>query len=574
MFQKLLPLLLLTFSLHSASQPDAILDLWPEGKMPGPAPMVEGVERDLFKKGDKLIAGEKIIKLGHVANPQLHVYLPNAEKANGAAVVICPGGGFSILAWDLEGTEVAEWLNELGVAAIVLKYRVPTRQLGNDVEASPGSVDIQLPRKSLGPVMDAQRALSLVRAHNKSWNIDSSRVGILGFSAGGETAALAATALGKRTYSKLDAVDDKECDANFALLIYPGGLADRETGELRAYIPVSESTPPMFFAHAADDRVTPLASTALFEKLEMAGVDAELHIFSKGGHGYGLRPTHLPITRWPRFAEEWMQWMNLLDQTPLTDYARYQLSLKLAGLPLPLFHSSFPKTGLDPAYKVQQDYVFGLANRDAIAGFKGAVVGEAGQKKFGIDGPLSGVLFQSGWHNAKDRPVIPIREGANPGIETELGIILSESITESISCVEDLKSKVSAIVPVIELPAGIHDWSVPPRATDLVAVNVDSDNYIVGKEYSDLSLDLDALPIQLHRNGKLINDTTGGNAYNGQWANFQHQVNWALEQGYELKPGTLIITGALGQIRKEGVGEYVASYGMLGKIEFSLVEEK
>ena len=570
---RLFPLFLITSHLLSASQPHAILDLWPEGNMPGPAPWLDGEERDLFKKGDKLIAGKKIIKLGHVAKPQVHVYLPEAEKANGAAVVICPGGGYSILAWDLEGTEVAEWLNELGVAAMVLKYRVPTRQHGNDVEASPGSTHVQLPKKSLGPVMDAQRALSLVRANNRKWNIDSSRLGILGFSAGGETATLTATTLGKRTYAKIDDVDKEDCDANFALLIYPGGLADRETGELKAHIPVSENTPPMFFAHAADDRVTPLASTALFEKLKLAGVDAELHIFSKGGHGYGLRPTHHPITRWPRFAEEWMQWMNLLDQTLLTDYARYQLSLKQAGKPLPLFHSAFPKTGLEHAYSVQRDYVAGLANTDAIAGFKGAVVGEAGQKKFGIDGPLSGVLFQSGWHDAEGRPVIPIKEGANPGVETELGIILSESIIKSISCVEDLKSKVRAIVPVIELPAGKHDWPLPPRVTDLVVVNIASDNYIVGKEHQDLSLDLDALPIQLHRNGKLINSTTGGNARNGQWANFLHQINWALEQGYELKPGTLIITGALGQIRREGVGKYEASFGMLGKIEFSLEEE-
>ena len=105
-------------------------------------------------------------------------------------------------------------------------------------------------------------------------------------------------------------------------------------------------------------------------------------------------------------------------------------------------------------------------------------------------------------------------------------------------------------------------------------VNVDSDNYIVGQEHTDLSLDLDALPIQLHHNSQLINETTGGNARNGQWANFLHQVNWALEQGYELNPGTLIITGALGQIRRDGHGQYKASYGMLGNIEFSPVEER
>lgn len=292
-----------------------MLDLWPDDRMPGPAPMVEGDERDLTKPEDKLIAGERIIKLGHVSTPQVHVYLPPSDKANGSAVVICPGGGFSILAWDLEGTEVAEWLNELGVAAIVLKYRVPTRQHGEDLVSAPTSDSLKMPKGELGPVMDAQRALSLTRANAEAWRLDSDRIGVLGFSAGGVMAALAAVADGERAYEKIDATDEASCRANFALLIYPGWLVDKKTGALLPHVSVDAQAPPMFFAHAADDRVTCLSSTALFSALKLVDVPAELHVYASGGHGYGLRRTDEPVTTWTDRAEEWMRGLGLAATT-------------------------------------------------------------------------------------------------------------------------------------------------------------------------------------------------------------------------------------------------------------------
>ena len=276
-----------------------VIDLWP-GDVPGPPAKVDGAERDFTKADDRLIAGERIIKLGNVSTPQMHVYLPAKKKAHGGAVVICPGGGFSILAWDLEGTEVAQWLNELGFAAVVLKYRVPTRQHGD-------------PGKWEGPVMDAQRALSIARAGAVRWNLDAERIGILGFSAGGETAAHAALKKGERLYDAVDKSDEASCAADFALLIYPGGLADNE-GELKEALKVDDSSPPMFFAHAADDRVTCLSSTALFTALKKAGVPAELHIWAAGGHGYGLRPTEMPVTRWPDRAEAWLRNQRWLER--------------------------------------------------------------------------------------------------------------------------------------------------------------------------------------------------------------------------------------------------------------------
>ncbi|MFT5325733.1 MAG: acetyl esterase/lipase [Planctomycetaceae bacterium] len=279
----------------NAAEP-LVIDLWP-GEIPGPAAKTDGPERDFTKPDDNLIAGRRIIKLGNVSKPQAHVFQPEASKANGGAVVICPGGGFSILAWDLEGTEVAEWFNKLGFTAIVLKYRVPTRHHGE-----PGTWE--------GPVMDTQRALSLTRAHAAVWNLDPARVGVLGFSAGGVAAALAAVKKGQRLYEPLDQADEKSCAADFAMLIYPGGTIEKD-GSLKAEYSVDQDTPPMFFVHAADDRVTCLSSVALFTALKKSGVSAELHIYSSGGHGYGLRPTEFPVTQWPERAETWLSQMKL-----------------------------------------------------------------------------------------------------------------------------------------------------------------------------------------------------------------------------------------------------------------------
>lgn len=285
-------LLLMYFAstITSATEPRSE-PLWPETP-PGPAALVAGEEQDFTKPDDRLIAGRRIIKLGNVSRPEVQVFLPSEEQANGGAIVICPGGGFSILAWDLEGTEVAEWLNTLGYAAVVVKYRVPTRQHGD-------------PGKWQGPVMDAQRALSLTRSRAEQWGLDPNRIGILGFSAGGETAARAAIQHGQRLYEPVDDADQVSCAADFAVLVYPGGIAE-EDGTLKASYSVEAKTPPMFFVHAADDNVSCLHSVALFTALKQADVPAELHIFTRGGHGYGLRPTDQAVTRWTERAADWL----------------------------------------------------------------------------------------------------------------------------------------------------------------------------------------------------------------------------------------------------------------------------
>jgi acetyl esterase/lipase len=282
--------ILLACQLAWAAEP-ATLKLWP-GKPPGDEGLSLPPEADLTKPEDKLIAGRRIIKLGNVSEPTLAVYRPAKEKDTGAAVVICPGGGHRILAYDLEGTEVARWLNTFGVTGIVLKYRVPAR-------------DKQKPW--LAAVQDAQRAMSLARGRASEWGIDAKRIGILGFSAGGETAALTAV-LAERQYSPVDDADKVPSRPDFAVLVYPGGLVDREDKtRLRDHVRVTKDTPSTFLVHAFDDGVPVENSLLFYLALKKAGVASELHAYDRGGHGYGLRPTEQPVTSWPKRCEEWLK---------------------------------------------------------------------------------------------------------------------------------------------------------------------------------------------------------------------------------------------------------------------------
>ena len=272
-----------------AQEADTILDLW-EGEAPGEA-MNVGDEQDFTKPTDILIAGRRIIKLGNVKSPQIHVFRPEPTKSNGTAVVICPGGGFTILAWDLEGTEVAEYLNTLGVTGIVLKYRVPTR------EQNPAW---------LAPTQDAQRAIRLSRYHADDLGIDPERIGILGFSAGGKTAAMASL-LDTAQYEPTDQADELSFKPNFGILIYPAQLTNKEGTKLLKENPVTENTPPMFLAQSVDDFARVENSLILGKSLKKNNIPFDMHIYSEGGHGYGLRITDKPITTWHHRLEDWMR---------------------------------------------------------------------------------------------------------------------------------------------------------------------------------------------------------------------------------------------------------------------------
>ncbi len=274
----------LDFGLHALAGEPQVLDVWP-GDVPGEEGGL-GEEKVLpQKEGQK-----EVVRLTNVTRPTLTVYRPDKKKDTGAAVVICPGGGYHILAMDLEGEEVAAWLNSIGATGIVLKYRVPARK------GQP---------RHLAPLQDAQRAVSLVRSKAKQLGIDPKRIGILGFSAGGHLAAAAATNHDRRHYEPVDDADEVSCRPDFVVLVYPAYLA--KDGELSPEIRVDEKTPPVFFAHAGDDRISPENSIAMYLALRKAGVPAELHVYGSGGHGFGLRPSEHPCSTWPDRCAAWME---------------------------------------------------------------------------------------------------------------------------------------------------------------------------------------------------------------------------------------------------------------------------
>jgi acetyl esterase/lipase len=266
-----------------------VINLWP-GKPPGETKDLPP-EMDIAKADDKPVGDRKIIKLTNVSTPTLAIYHPAKDINTGAAVIVCPGGGHRILAYDHEGTETAEWLAKIGVTGIVLKYRVPARDENKRWQAA---------------VQDAQRAIRLVRSKASEWSIDPKRIGILGFSAGGETAGLAAIMHDKSQYEAADEIEVFSARPDFAALIYPGGLLEKGNTKLRDHVKPSKDTPPMFLVHAWDDGVDVRNSLLLASELKALGVACELHIYATGGHGYGMRNTGHPVNTWPERCKDWM----------------------------------------------------------------------------------------------------------------------------------------------------------------------------------------------------------------------------------------------------------------------------
>ena len=236
------------------------------------------------------------------------LFRPVTGKNSRAAIIICPGGGYWNLAWDLEGEEVAGWLNSVGVTGVVLKYRVPRR---------PGQPE-RLPAP--GPLMDAQRAVSVVRSRAAEWGIDSNRIGILGFSAGGHLAMATATHYDQRGYEALDEIDKFSCRPDFAVAVYPGYLIEQERAGvelkkdvLAPYIRIPKETPPILLVHAGDDRVAGAEnSVVMYLALKRANVATELHVYGQGGHGFGVRGSSLPCSSWTDRCVAWLQNQGML----------------------------------------------------------------------------------------------------------------------------------------------------------------------------------------------------------------------------------------------------------------------
>jgi acetyl esterase/lipase len=271
------------------------LAIWPHaapGVTPNPASEV-----DTTTSKDNLIAGKPLIRLGNVSAPTITLYAPTA-KNTGAAIVVFPGGSYHILAIDLEGTEVCDWLTSAGVTCILLKYRVP--------DSGPYP-------KSSAALQDAQRAVGIVREHAAEWQIDPHRIGVLGFSAGAHLAAALSTHYDQRLYDPIDAADKLSCRPDFAVIVYPGYLALAEQNFApNSEIHPTEQTPPSFIVQAEDDPVHVENSTVYFLALKNAKVPAELHLYAQGGHGYGLRRTTQPVTAWPQLVETWLRTIQIL----------------------------------------------------------------------------------------------------------------------------------------------------------------------------------------------------------------------------------------------------------------------
>ena len=273
----------------------ATIAVWP-GAAPG-AVANPPAEADTTTAKDNLIAGRPVVRLGNVSTPTLTLYQPKGQNT-GAAVVVFPGGGYKILAIDLEGAEVCDWLNSAGITCLVLKYRVPA--------SGPYP-------KSAAALEDAQRALGLVRLHAADWGVDPNRIGVLGFSAGAHLAAALSTHFDQRLYKPLDAADKTSCRPDFAVIVYPGylALANKDFAPNPDIVP-SEKTPPQFIVQAEDDPVHVENAMVYFMALKNAKVAAELHIYAEGGHGCGLRRTALPVTTWPQAVETWLRTIKIL----------------------------------------------------------------------------------------------------------------------------------------------------------------------------------------------------------------------------------------------------------------------
>ncbi|MEI6234946.1 MAG: alpha/beta hydrolase [Planctomycetota bacterium] len=280
--------LLISISFANASEP-ITLKLWPDGPPTAMTPKSEATEKLIKSYG-----GPQPNRVTDVSDPTITIYRP--ENPNGSAVIVAPGGGYMFMSYAHEGTQVCEWLNTLGVTAVLLKYRTPTRD-----EKEVYTL----------PVQDALRALGLVRKHAADWTVDPKRVGILGFSAGGNLAGHAAWDRGERTYSQKPDVDDPR-GPDFLICIYGGGFLDKQDKTKLRENCVPADAPPAFFLVAHDDKSNPIEAALLYLEYKKQNLSAELHICAKGGHGFGMRKDKNPINDWPQRCGEWMKSMGYL----------------------------------------------------------------------------------------------------------------------------------------------------------------------------------------------------------------------------------------------------------------------
>ena len=283
-----------------------VVEIWP-----GTAPDESGnIGEERFLMSPKLDrkqveVTEPTQMITDVTKPTLTIYQPAKDKNTGTAMLICPGGGYYNLYWQLEGEEVAAWLNSIGLTGIILKYRVPRR---------PDEPKKDEPARR--PLQDAQRAVSVVRSKANEWGIDPQRIGIIGFSAGGHLAVATATNFDKRTYEPIDDVDKISCRPDFAIPVYSGYLKSKDKDELAPGLRIPTGTPPIFLAHGGDDIVSsPEQSVFMYLALKRAGVPAELHIYATATHDFGVRASDHPYSTWTESCARWLRHQGFLKPT-------------------------------------------------------------------------------------------------------------------------------------------------------------------------------------------------------------------------------------------------------------------
>ena len=282
---------------------DTIIPLWPKDKIPN---YKKSTEKEEYKESGG------IYRYAKVQEPAIEVYLPSGANANGKAMLIFPGGGYGILAYDWEGTDIAKFLNSKGIAGIVVKYRLPS--------------DVSQTEKQNVPLIDAQRAMRLVRSKAEDWNIEPNKIGIIGFSAGGHLASTLGTHFNEKVYEPLDAADTESARPDFMVLGYPvitmdisthGGskrnlLGENPSKEMVDHFSnekqVTGNTPPTFIFHATDDEGVPVENSILFYKaLKDKGVSASMHLFPTGGHGFSLALKNPHLRGWADLLYEWTE---------------------------------------------------------------------------------------------------------------------------------------------------------------------------------------------------------------------------------------------------------------------------
>ena len=286
--RSLVLLMLASLTMYAAGE---AIPLWPGAAAPGEK-ATSAAGTDTTSAKDNKPAGKSVIRLGNVTEPTLSYYPAPESNNTHAAVLVFPGGGYRILAYDLEGTEICEWLNTIGVNAVLVKYRVP----------QPADV-----ARYKQPLQDAQRAMGLVRSKAMDHGIDPGKIGVLGFSAGGHLLAVLGNSPDTRTYPKIDDADAVSSRPDFVLLVYPAYLSEHDEGETLAAEVKPSNTPPTFIVQAEDDSKFIGGTLLYYHALQKAKVPAELHVYSRGGHGYGMRPTDDPVTGWPHLAEAWLR---------------------------------------------------------------------------------------------------------------------------------------------------------------------------------------------------------------------------------------------------------------------------